>query len=104
MKQEEVISKVLNTVTKGKDLFHSISTNKQIEYYCIPLDCSKLDDADKLPHSVIEHFHSHLHARDNDEYKVKQKACLYIFELESHTAKRIADLYVSLIYQEINQQ
>jgi hypothetical protein len=96
MNREEFSDKVNDALNHGIDIYTAILDNSFQHYYCISLDCSKLVDVledESVPDGVISHFFSFLHKDDINGFQINKKACLYIFELVSHSAAQIKDVY-----------
>ncbi len=96
MEKDEFFEKVHTAINQGVNLYQAILNGAFQEYNCISLDCTKLIDPaedETLPDQVINHFFAYLHKDDVNGFQINKKACLYVFEIVSHTAVQIKDIY-----------
>lgn len=96
MNKEEFSNKVKEAINQGIDVYKAILDNSFQYYNCIALDCSMLIDSqtdEPLSDEIRNHFFSYLHKDDINGFVINKKACLYIFELVSHNAEQVRDIY-----------
>ena len=96
MEKEEFENQLRVAIEHGKNQYQAILDGAYQEYYCIQLNCAELvnpEDDEKIPNNVIHHFFAHLHKNDQNGFSINKKSCLYFFELVSHEAVVVKEVY-----------